>query len=100
MPFDSTLLTLNPLQLQFAQQPTLLIRLCPPHGTLQTPAASCMREGPSAPSLPQQQEKGQVDTVAAREHRDPMLLLKDTIHTVDHDRTKIWEMKKYALSQK
>lgn len=88
MPFHSTLLTLNPLQEQFAQEPTLLICLCPPHRTFQTRAASCMREGPSAPSLLQQQEKGQVDTVAARQHRGPTLLLKDTIHTVDYDRKK------------
>ena len=72
----------------------------PPHRTLQTPAASCMREGAAAPSLPQQQEKGQVDTVAARGRRGPTILLKDTIHTLDYDRTKIWEINNYALLQK
>lgn len=38
---------------------------------------------PPAPSLPQKWEKGQEDTLAAREHRGPLLFIKDPVNMVD-----------------
>lgn len=98
MLFDSTLMILKPQQVQFDQQATLVILLV--SFPQDTPDSSSLVHvsvllHPAYPG-----NKGKVDTMAAREHRAPTLLLKDPIHMVDYDRTKIWEMEKYSLSQK
>lgn len=89
MPFGSTLLTFNSLQVQFAQQPTLLICLCPPPRTLQTPAASSCERILLHPAYPSNRKRGKWTLWRPENTEVPMLLLKDTIHTVDYDRAKI-----------